>query len=231
MVDLRPQCSISPRTGRPHPSRPRDQCRYRRTGRDPADHRASDPGRAAADVGLKRPSFQRRFLSVPRPYTITRTGFRPGVVALTFDDGPDPRWTPRVLDILKAKQVPATFFVVGENALTERGLLKRMISEGHEVGSHTYTHPNLATTDKTRTLFELNATQRLFQAFTGRTLKLFRAPFFGDAEPTTADEILPVGKRRTAATYRSDCTSTARIGSGLACRPSSTTSSRGPQRS
>jgi cellulose synthase/poly-beta-1,6-N-acetylglucosamine synthase-like glycosyltransferase len=67
-----------------------------------------------------------------------------------------------------------------------------MIREGHEVGSHTYTHPNLATVDNTRTLFELNATQRLFQAFTGRTLKLFRAPFFGDAEPTTADEILPV---------------------------------------
>jgi len=88
--------------------------------------------------------------------------------------------------------VPATFFIVGENALTERGLLQRMIREGHEVGSHTYTHPNLATVGKTQTLFELNTTQRLFQAFTGRTLKLFRAPFFGDAEPTTADEILPV---------------------------------------
>jgi cellulose synthase/poly-beta-1,6-N-acetylglucosamine synthase-like glycosyltransferase/spore germination protein YaaH/peptidoglycan/xylan/chitin deacetylase (PgdA/CDA1 family) len=132
------------------------------------------------------------FVRVPRPFTITRTGYRPGLVALTFDDGPDARWTPQVLDILKAKHVPATFFIVGENALTERGLLNRMLREGHEVGSHTYTHPNLATADETRTLFELNATQRLFEAFTGRTLKLFRAPFFGDAEPTTADEILPV---------------------------------------
>jgi cellulose synthase/poly-beta-1,6-N-acetylglucosamine synthase-like glycosyltransferase len=67
-----------------------------------------------------------------------------------------------------------------------------MIREGHEIGSHTYTHPNLATAGKTQVLFELNATQRLFQAFTGRTLKLFRAPFFGDAEPTTADEVIPV---------------------------------------
>jgi cellulose synthase/poly-beta-1,6-N-acetylglucosamine synthase-like glycosyltransferase/peptidoglycan/xylan/chitin deacetylase (PgdA/CDA1 family) len=132
------------------------------------------------------------FVRVPRPFTITRTGYRPGLVALTFDDGPDARWTPRILDILKSMHVPATFFIVGENALTERGLLERMIREGHEVGSHTYSHPNLATVDNTRTLFELNATQRLFQAFTGRTLKLFRAPFFGDAEPTTADEILPV---------------------------------------
>ena len=132
------------------------------------------------------------FVRVPRPYTITRTGYRPGLIALTFDDGPDPRWTPRILDILKQRNVPATFFVVGENALTERGLLQRMILEGHEVGSHTYTHPNLATVDNTRVLFELNANQRLFQAFTGRTFKLFRAPFFGDAEPTTADEIDPV---------------------------------------
>jgi cellulose synthase/poly-beta-1,6-N-acetylglucosamine synthase-like glycosyltransferase/spore germination protein YaaH/peptidoglycan/xylan/chitin deacetylase (PgdA/CDA1 family) len=133
-----------------------------------------------------------QFLSVPRPYTITRTGWRPGLVALTFDDGPDGRWTPEILDILKQRQVPATFFIVGENALTERGLLERMIREGHEVGSHTYTHPNIATISKTQTLFELNATQRLFEAFTGRTLKLFRAPFFGDAEPSTADEVVPV---------------------------------------
>ena len=131
------------------------------------------------------------FVSLPRPYTITRTNYAPNTVALTFDDGPDARWTPKILDILKAKKVPATFFIVGENALTERGLLNRMIAEGHEVGSHTYTHPNLATTGRTQTLFELNATQRLFQAFTGRTLKFFRAPFFGDAEPSTADEIFP----------------------------------------
>ena len=131
------------------------------------------------------------FVTLPRPFTITRTNYQPNTVALTFDDGPDSRWTPQILDILKAKGVPATFFIVGENALTERGLLSRMITEAHEVGSHTYTHPNLATTGRTQTLFELNATQRLFQAFTGRTLKFFRAPYFGDAEPTTADEIKP----------------------------------------
>ena len=132
------------------------------------------------------------FAQLPRPYTVTRTGYRPGLVALTFDDGPDPRWTPQILSILEAKHVPATFFVVGENALTNRGLLQREVRDGDEVGSHTYTHPNLATVSKTQVLFELNTTQRLFQAFTGRTLKLFRAPFFGDAEPTTTEEIIPV---------------------------------------
>ena len=132
------------------------------------------------------------FAQLPRPFTVTRTGYRPGQIALTFDDGPDPRWTPKILSILEAKHVPATFFVIGENALTERGLLQREIRDGDEIGSHTYTHPNLATVGKTQTLFELNATQRLFQAFTGRTLKLFRAPYFGDAEPTTNDELVPL---------------------------------------
>ena len=132
-----------------------------------------------------------RFIKLPQPFTITRAGYKTRDVALTFDDGPDSRWTPEILDILKVYHIPATFFMVGENGLTHRDLLQRMIAEGHEVGNHTYTHPNLATVGKTQTLFELNATQRLFQAFTGRSLKLFRAPFFGDAEPTTADEILP----------------------------------------
>ncbi|ARR54059.1 polysaccharide deacetylase [Rhizorhabdus wittichii DC-6] len=133
-----------------------------------------------------------RFDRLPTPYQIERTGYRPKLVALTFDDGPDPVWTPKILDILKAEKVSATFFIVGENALTQRSLLERLVAEGHEVGSHTYTHPNLAQATAAQTALELNANQRLFQAYTGRSLRLFRAPYFGDAEPTTADEIVPV---------------------------------------
>jgi cellulose synthase/poly-beta-1,6-N-acetylglucosamine synthase-like glycosyltransferase/peptidoglycan/xylan/chitin deacetylase (PgdA/CDA1 family)/spore germination protein YaaH len=132
------------------------------------------------------------FLTLPSQYMIQRTGYSPNQIALTFDDGPDPQWTPQILDILKRYKVPATFFMVGENGLTERRLLERMVREGHEVGSHTYTHPNLAGASATDTDIELNANQRLFQAFTGRSLRLFRAPYFGDAEPTTADELGPV---------------------------------------
>lgn len=131
------------------------------------------------------------FETLPSPYIVARTGYKPGLVALTFDDGPDPTWTPKVLDILKEKKVPGTFFIVGENALTQRPLLERMVREGHEIGSHTYTHPNLAGASLAETTFQLNTTQRLFQAFTGHSLRLFRAPYFGDAEPTTADEIDP----------------------------------------
>ncbi|ATE63246.1 glycosyltransferase [Rhizorhabdus dicambivorans] len=148
-------------------------------------HRTVTTDRRGAITGV-------RFDRLPTPYQIQRTGYRPGLVALTFDDGPDPVWTPKILDILRDEKAPATFFMVGENALTQRPLLERLVREGHEVGSHTYTHPNLAQASPRETALELNATQRLFQAYTGRSLRLFRAPYFGDAEPTTSDEIVPV---------------------------------------
>ncbi|WP_294330139.1 glycosyltransferase [uncultured Sphingomonas sp.] len=128
---------------------------------------------------------------LPTPYVVMRTGAADKAIALTFDDGPDPDYTPRILDILKAEHVPATFFIIGENGLQHPLLLRRLVAEGHELGNHTYTHPNLATTSAASTALELNATQRLVQAYTGRGMRLFRAPYFGDAEPTTPDELDP----------------------------------------
>lgn len=132
-----------------------------------------------------------QFHRLPTPYVVRRTGYQPHMVALTFDDGPDPTWTPPILDILKSKQVPATFFVIGENAMEHPLLLNRAIDQGSELGSHSFTHPNLAGTSPEGTRIELNATQRLIEAYTGRSTRLFRAPYFGDAEPTTADELVP----------------------------------------
>ncbi|MEO6091511.1 MAG: glycosyltransferase [Novosphingobium sp.] len=132
-----------------------------------------------------------RYLRLPTPYVVRRAGNRPGLVALTFDDGPDPSWTPRILDILRAKAAPATFFVIGESAIAHPLLLKRIIDEGSEIGNHTFTHPNLGQASAEDTHIELNATQRLVEAYTGRETRLFRAPYFGDAEPTTADELVP----------------------------------------
>lgn len=149
-------------------------------------------GQRRATTGRDGYITQVAFDRLPTQFEVDRSGYQPGKIALTFDDGPDPQWTPQILDILKREHVPATFFIIGENALTERRLLDRMVSEGHEIGSHTYTHPNLAGASATQTDIELNANQRLFQAFTGRSLRLFRAPYFGDAEPTTADELIPV---------------------------------------
>ncbi|MGW8190826.1 glycosyltransferase [Sphingomonas hankookensis] len=133
-----------------------------------------------------------RYTALPTPYVVQRTGSAdPKAIALTFDDGPDATWTPPILDALEKAGVPATFFVVGENALEHPALLQRIVADGDEIGNHSYTHPNLATTGKRTTKLELNATQRLIQAYTGRSTTLFRAPYFGDAEPTTMDEIAP----------------------------------------
>lgn len=152
------------------------------------------PVAGARRVTLDRSGFitGERYERLPLPYVVDRVGHHPGEIALTFDDGPDPAWTPQVLDILKAKHAPATFFVVGENALENVGLLRRIVREGHEIGNHTYTHPNLDLMPWRVVELELAGTQRLVEAFTGHSMRLFRAPFFGDAEPTTNDELVPI---------------------------------------
>ncbi|MDB5457171.1 MAG: polysaccharide deacetylase [Caulobacter sp.] len=129
---------------------------------------------------------------IPSSYVIERYGERPGLVALTFDDGPDARWTPKILDILKAKHAPATFFTIGENMQKRPDLVAREVREGHDVGSHTWTHPNIGETPLAQTQVELNATQRLFEVITGRSMRLFRPPYFGDAEPSTPHEVAPL---------------------------------------
>ncbi|MFM7029334.1 MAG: glycosyltransferase [Chakrabartia sp.] len=132
-----------------------------------------------------------QYRRLPTPFVVRRTAYSPGKVALTFDDGPDGDWTPRILKVLAAKHAPATFFVIGENALIHPGILRQIVRQGSEIGNHSYTHPNLANVSAGSTRLELNATQRLVEAYTGRSIRLFRAPYFGDAEPTTSDELIP----------------------------------------
>ena len=133
-----------------------------------------------------------RILREPLPYIVARTGNQPGRVALTFDDGPDPTWTPLILDTLRARKAPATFFVIGENVESNINLTRRIAHEGHEIGNHTFTHPNLALTPAFVTRLELDATERVIEAVLNRRSAFFRPPYFGDAEPTTADELVPV---------------------------------------
>ena len=132
------------------------------------------------------------YTKIPTPFVISRSGYSPNKVSLTFDDGPDPEWTPRILDILKEKGVKATFFVVGSNAQSNPALVRRIVAEGHDLGNHTFTHPNLAELPDELVKLEINANQRLIEALTGRSMRLFRAPYLGDTTPKTADEILPI---------------------------------------
>src|SRR5438874_9756747 len=113
-------------------------------------------------------------------------------VAITFDDGPDPRWTPKVLDILKAANVKAAFFLVGVNAERYPNLVRRIVNEGHEIGNHTYYHPNLALCWPEHIRLELNATQLLLETITGRATTLFRPPYAADTGPTELSELAPL---------------------------------------
>ena len=154
--------------------------------------------RAIPVIGARTVSFDAddmvrdvHWLHYPTPFVVERGGDRRGTIALTFDDGPDPVWTPKILDVLEAKRAPATFFVVGESAISQPSLLNRIVAGGSELGNHSYTHPNMAHVSELGIGLELNATQRLIEAYTGYSMRLFRAPYFGDAEPTTTDELVP----------------------------------------
>jgi peptidoglycan-N-acetylglucosamine deacetylase len=113
-------------------------------------------------------------------------------VAITFDDGPDPEWTPKILDILKAANVKAAFFLVGVNAEHYPGLVRRILAEGHEIGNHTYYHPNLALCWPEHIRLELNATQLLIESITGRATTLFRPPYAADTSPSQLSELIPL---------------------------------------
>jgi cellulose synthase/poly-beta-1,6-N-acetylglucosamine synthase-like glycosyltransferase/peptidoglycan/xylan/chitin deacetylase (PgdA/CDA1 family) len=129
---------------------------------------------------------------LPTSFIIQRFGLQPKKLALTFDDGPDPTYTPQILDILKEKNVRATFFIVGENAGASPDVVQREYDEGQDIGDHTFTHPNVVELPLGMQKLEINATRRLFEAITGHSMRLFRAPFLGDSDPTTLDELEPV---------------------------------------
>lgn len=126
---------------------------------------------------------------LPKSLTITRWGHnRDKLLALTFDDGPSSAYTRQILDVLRDKGVQATFFVVGANAALESTILKEIYDQGHDIGNHTFTHPNLSTIGTTQLDLELNATQRVLEAKLGVGTRLFRPPFNKDAEPSTRHE-------------------------------------------
>ena len=137
-----------------------------------------------------------QYIKLPAKYVIKRYGYAEKKIVLTFDDGPDPEYTPKILDILKREHVPAAFFVVGEMAEKNIPLLRREYEEGYEIGNHTFFHPNISTISIKRVDLELNATRKLIESVTGRSTILFRPPFNADAEPETLAEVIPVAESR-----------------------------------
>jgi cellulose synthase/poly-beta-1,6-N-acetylglucosamine synthase-like glycosyltransferase/peptidoglycan/xylan/chitin deacetylase (PgdA/CDA1 family) len=118
--------------------------------------------------------------SRPRSYTMpART------VALTFDDGPDPTWTPKILAVLRHYRVPGTFFLVGAHVASDPGLVQEELRDGDEIGSHTYTHVNLATAGW-REDFELTLTQNALAGAAGIRTRLLRMPYSSEPDALTS---------------------------------------------
>jgi len=130
-----------------------------------------------------------KYEAYPLSYDIDQIGAAKKKIALSFDDGPDRRWTPKILDILKEKKAPGIFFVIGDQANRAPDLLKREYNEGHEIGNHTWTHPAFDDISRTQVKWELNLTQRLIESTLGVKSLLFRPPFGIDHQPEYAEEV------------------------------------------
>jgi cellulose synthase/poly-beta-1,6-N-acetylglucosamine synthase-like glycosyltransferase/peptidoglycan/xylan/chitin deacetylase (PgdA/CDA1 family)/spore germination protein YaaH len=137
--------------------------------------------------------FSESYQKMPQYPTVNHAGHDDErAVALTFDDGPDSKWTPQILDILRSRGVPAAFFLLGSQAEKNPALVQRILEEGHQIGNHTYFHPDLSEVAPERVRLELNVTQLLLQSLTGHSTTLFRPPYNADSSPRRREELLPI---------------------------------------
>ncbi len=134
----------------------------------PSSHEPSISISAAGPVAPRPPR-------VPASYNAVNTS-RP-VVALTFDDGPHPEYTPKLLDILRNQGVRATFYVIGRNVDTYPEIARRIVSEGHEIANHTWSHPALTSIGAARLRQEIEKTTDAIQRVTGRRPTNMRPPY------------------------------------------------------
>lgn len=133
------------------------------------------------------------YRELPTTYTVQRLGkCKPKQLVITFDDGPDERWTPSVLSTLKKYKVPAAFFMVGLQMEKNLPLVKQVFDAGHTIGNHTFTHHDMSENSDRRSYAELKLTRMLIESITGQSTILFRAPYNADADPTGHEEIWPM---------------------------------------
>lgn len=123
-------------------------------------------------------------LPLMKPQIVSRVETYKKKVALTFDDGPDDDATPKILDILRDKEVPATFFVEGEQVQLFPKQLQRITTEGHQIGNHSWSHRDFTKITTCEVINEIKKAERLINCITGIKTKIFRPPYgsFTDAE-------------------------------------------------
>ena len=139
--------------------------------------------------------------TVPRTRLISSLPPEQGAVALTFDDGPHPELTPRLLDLLAAHGAHATFFVIGREAERQPALVRRIAAEGHAVGHHSWSHSEPASTPARVLLAESRRTRELLEDLLGRPAPLFRPPH---GKVTTAKLLGAWRQRNTVVLWNRD---------------------------
>jgi cellulose synthase/poly-beta-1,6-N-acetylglucosamine synthase-like glycosyltransferase/peptidoglycan/xylan/chitin deacetylase (PgdA/CDA1 family)/spore germination protein YaaH len=155
------------------------------------------PGKRTVEVDTDEPDPRKKLIVdehmdvYPRTYTVQQYGYHPNQLAISFDDGPDPKWTPKILDVLKKEHATATFMLIGAEAADDISLMQRIVREGNEIGNHTYTHPDISEISNRQIDLEINLTERLFASKLGIQPLYFRPPYDIDEEPDTDDEAAP----------------------------------------
>ena len=131
---------------------------------------------------------------------VTTTSLPPKTIALTFDDGPDPEWTPKVMAVLAKHQAHGTFFVIGSKVNEHPGIARDLIDAGHEIGAHTFTHIDMGATASWKRGIETTLTGNAIAAATGRVPVLMRPPYSSEPSAVTARDFAAL-KQEGAAGY------------------------------
>ena len=135
--------------------------------------RAEEPPQGAQPSASPAPSPA----AAPKAGTYSDAHVDGPYIAMTFDDGPSAENTPRLLDILKQRNIKATFFLIGENVVQNPEIVKRMLAEGHEIGNHTWDHPQLSKLSDDRVTSEITRTSDAIREACGYTPKIIRPPY------------------------------------------------------
>ncbi len=136
-----------------------------------------DPGAPSASLSRQGAVSDSPFVPKNPGLRISRVNVPDRLVALTFDDGPHGSLTPRILDILNRHGAKGTFFVLGSNAKRFPGILQRAAAEGHEIGSHTWSHVKMTSCGREKLLSEMNRTRDAIVSATGRAPAVMRPPY------------------------------------------------------
>jgi len=151
-----------------------------------------NPGRRRMELDERGHVAWARYEQAPTGFVVERRGSRGKDVVLTFDDGPDPKWTKPILKALEDLKAPAVFFVVGDQVMQNPNLVRDIDEAGHLVANHTFSHPHLDKITPAETRVELNSTARLLEGLTGKRSPVFRAPYTANTDPSRPEDLNPL---------------------------------------